>query len=260
MSSRAPVFPRAPVGTSSPREIGTLLEGTALGVLRLPDNLSRFSSVLDLSQQFRTQGTLEEAIRRFSEASQWLTPHDEIAGHLNRIADPTQDRSDNADFLRRAAHLSEEDLDDTPVGDAVPAATTADVLGGATVLGQTVHDAVDLARAVQAGLPAAVLDHLRHAGFSGPEIENLVAPARTLARRRKEGRLSIEESAAAERIARALVTAERVLGSRNAALTWLRRALKTRLAGAAPLEYLRSDIGARVVEEILVQAEFGLTA
>ncbi|MEQ9152833.1 MAG: DUF2384 domain-containing protein [Parvibaculum sp.] len=203
---------------------------------------------------------IDEEIRRFIDATQRSIPPDEIAANLNRIADPTQDLRETADFLRRAVQLSEEDLDETPVGDALPAATTAEVLGGVTVLGQTVHDAVDLARAVQAGLPAAVLDHLRHAGFSGPEIEDLVAPARTLARRRKDGRLSIEESAATERVARVLVMAARVLGSRDAALGWLRRPLKTRLAGSAPLQYLHSDIGARVVEEILVQAEYGLTA
>jgi uncharacterized protein (DUF2384 family) len=56
------------------------------------------------------------------------------------------------------------------------------------------------------------------------------------------------------------VLARRVLGSREAALHWLRHPMRTRLRGSAPLAFLHSDIGARVVEEILVQAEYGLTA
>lgn len=166
----------------------------------------------------------------------------------------------NSAFLERAAALADDELNEAPAGDAVPAAEAAELLGGAAALGQTVRDMSDLARAVHAGLPVVALDGLRRAGFTGPELESLVAPARTLARRRGEGRLTVEESAAVERAARMLVLAERVLGSREAALHWLRHPMRTRLGGAAPLEWLHSDIGARVVEEILTQAEYGLTA
>ncbi|NGO56032.1 DnaB-like helicase C-terminal domain-containing protein [Allomesorhizobium camelthorni] len=167
---------------------------------------------------------------------------------------------ENTTFLERAAALRDEEIQEEPVGDAVPAFATAELLGGAVTLGKSIRSPADLARAVQAGFPTTVLDCLRDAGISAQEIETLVAPARTLARRRKDGRLTIDESAAVERIARILVIAARVLGGRDAALAWLRGPQVTQLSGSTPLAYVRSDIGARVVEEILLQAEYGLTA
>ncbi len=166
----------------------------------------------------------------------------------------------NRAFLQRAMELPGEDLYGLPGGDSVPARATAELLGGEATIGQAVRNPSDLARAVQAGLPAAVLNRLRQAGLSGPELEKIVAPARTLTRRRKEGRLSVNEGAAVERVARILVIADSALGGRAAALAWLRQPKTARLGGSAPLDYLRSDIGARIVEEILLQAEYGLTA
>ncbi len=168
--------------------------------------------------------------------------------------------SESRAFLDRAVALTDEALAAPLSGDTASAFSTAELIGGEQTLGQSIRSSADLARAVQTGFPAAVLDYLRDAGLSGPEIETAVAPARTLARRRKDGRLTIDESAAVERIARILATADRVLGSREAALSWLRRPQATRFGGATPLSYLQSDIGARVVEEILLQVEYGLTA
>lgn len=168
--------------------------------------------------------------------------------------------SESRAFLDRAVALPDEALGTPLPGDTASAFSTAELIGGEQTLGQSIRSSADLARTVQAGFPAAVLDYLRDAGLSGPEIETAIAPARTLARRRKEGRLTVDESAAVERIARILATADRVLGSREAALAWLRRPQAIRFGGSTPLGYLQSDIGARVVEEILLQVEYGLTA
>lgn len=187
-----------------------------------------------------------------------ISPYSDLAS-TSDLPTPTG-FSESQAFLERAAALPDQALRESLGGDAVPAYSTAELIGGESALGQSIRNSADLARAVQAGLPTVVLDYLRDAGFSSPEIEAVVAPARTLARRRKEGRLTVDESAAVERIARILVVADRVLGSRESALAWLRRPQTTRLGGSMPLGYLHSDIGARVVEEILLQAEYGLTA
>ena len=289
MSHRAPVAPLSPrVG-----EVQTAadIERSFQDVERLLQETSRLAlhAKDPLAAALEAQRDLQESLRRMMQANvasaiaamrssvpDWVgvlpnpkpsdlaTSMDQWLGVSNENAEKAlaslSRQFSNREFLDRALEVSDTVLDEASVGDAVPAAATAGLLGGPSVLGQMIHEPIDMARAVQAGLPSAVLDGLRQAGFNGPEIEDVVAPSRTLARRRKEGRLSIEESAAVERLARTLVTAERVLGSRQAALGWLRRPLKTRLGGLAPIEYLQSDIGARVVEEILVQAEYGLTA
>lgn len=133
-------------------------------------------------------------------------------------------------------------------------------LGGPQVLGRVIESYADMARAVADGLPYAAIDALARAGFTSREIEEIVGAPRTLARRKVAGRLSQVESGAAERMARMFSLAERVLGDRVAALNWMRKPMVVRLSGRSPMEFLSSDAGAKVVEEILLQAEFGVTA
>jgi putative toxin-antitoxin system antitoxin component (TIGR02293 family) len=53
--------------------------------------------------------------------------------------------------------------------------------------------------------------------------------------------------------------AEQVFGERERALRWL-RAPKRRLGGRSPLDATASDVGARMVEEMLHQVDHGLVA
>jgi putative toxin-antitoxin system antitoxin component (TIGR02293 family) len=123
------------------------------------------------------------------------------------------------------------------------------------------RDDLYLAREVVTGaLPLAVLDELLSAGFTAADLGDLVINPRTLRHRRSRGEaLSMEEGERAVRLARMLATADAVLGDRAAAWTWLREP-NLSLDGARPIELLKSEIGARAVEETLVRLEHGLFA
>ncbi|WP_396624178.1 antitoxin Xre/MbcA/ParS toxin-binding domain-containing protein [Luteitalea sp.] len=123
------------------------------------------------------------------------------------------------------------------------------------------RDDLRLADIVVSGtLPLSVLDELLEAGFSATEIGDLVINPRTLRHRRARGEaLAMEEAERAVRLARMLATAEAVLGGRAVAWAWLREP-NLSLNRARPLDLLKSEIGARAVEETLVRLEHGLFA
>jgi len=59
------------------------------------------------------------------------------------------------------------------------------------------------------------------------------------------------------RVLRLLSSGESVYGSRERALAWL-RCRNPRLRGRAPLELMKTDVGSRIVEELLVQIDEGM--
>ena len=61
------------------------------------------------------------------------------------------------------------------------------------------------------------------------------------------------------RVARITATAEQVFGETERAWRWLRTP-KQRFDGKTPIEMLGTEAGARLVEELLVQFEYGMTA
>jgi putative toxin-antitoxin system antitoxin component (TIGR02293 family) len=85
-------------------------------------------------------------------------------------------------------------------------------------------------------------------------------PARTLARRRLEGRLGPEESDRLVRAARVVGRAiELFENDVQAARQWL-EAPQRALGGVPPLEFARTDVGARAVENLIGQTEYGIPA
>lgn len=117
---------------------------------------------------------------------------------------------------------------------------------------------VPLAPAVRAHLD--ILDELLRHGYSDDELAELIVPKRTLARRRAAGELlTIEETDKALRLKRVAALAERIFGDATKAQRWLRKP-KRSLLGAAPLDYLASENGVRVVEEMLGRIEHGIYA
>jgi len=60
-------------------------------------------------------------------------------------------------------------------------------------------------------------------------------------------------------MARITSLAEEVFGDETKASHWLRTA-KVRFAGQSPLNMLRTEAGARLVEEMLLQIDFGFFA
>jgi putative toxin-antitoxin system antitoxin component (TIGR02293 family) len=118
----------------------------------------------------------------------------------------------------------------------------------------------DLARVVEARLPLASVEALSNHGMSDEEIYSYIVPRRTLAHRRSRGEsLTHDESDRAVRIARMTSLAEEVFGDEEKAGRWLRKP-KNRFEGRTPLEMLRTEAGARLVEEMLLQLDYGFAA
>ncbi len=125
------------------------------------------------------------------------------------------------------------------------------------------HGAGDLSLAdgIAAGLPIAALENLVR-GLS-PDDEGLrfaFVPRPTLARRQHQKRLSPEESARVARVARVFDMAREAWGSDAEAREFLRRR-HPMLDDRTPLDVsLATDLGARLVENILGRLIHGTAA
>jgi len=118
---------------------------------------------------------------------------------------------------------------------------------------------MELEQLVHNRLPLSVIDRLLAEGVSKQEME-LVAPPRTLAHRRaNEEKLTIDESDRAVRLARIVAQSESVFGNKDKAMAWLRQSMK-RFEGRSPIGMLSTDVGCRLVEEVLVQIDEGFFA
>ena len=118
----------------------------------------------------------------------------------------------------------------------------------------------DLVSLVEKRLPATAIKALVRGGMSDAEVYRLIVPRRTLAHRVANRQpLSKEESDKAVRVARITATAEQVFGEGVRAWRWLRTP-KQRFGGKTPIEMLATEAGARLVEEMIVQFEYGMAS
>ena len=118
----------------------------------------------------------------------------------------------------------------------------------------------DLARLVEERLPLLSIESLTSHGLSDEEIYTYIVPRRTLVHRKsKREPLTHDESDRAVRIARITSLAEEVFGDDAKAGRWLRK-VKERFDGRTPLEVSRTEAGARLVEEMLLQLDYGIFA
>ena len=116
----------------------------------------------------------------------------------------------------------------------------------------------DLLRIVEERLAPAVISRLIKLGLERPEINAMVIPLRTLQHRRsRREKLTVKESDRVLRVIRTASLAELVYGTRQRALEWLRKP-HPRLDGRAPLSLLKTDMGSRIAEELLVQIDEGI--
>lgn len=121
---------------------------------------------------------------------------------------------------------------------------------------------VALHRAIKKGLPFAAFKKLQaESGIPGNRlIEIIQIPARTLERRRHEGRFHPNESERILRLERLVELALRVFdGDRNAAKAWLTQP-NLALGNETPTELASTEIGAREVEYALLGIEAGVYA
>ena len=135
------------------------------------------------------------------------------------------------------------------------------LLGGRKVLRSGAHSTFDWIETIRRGIPAAAVESLRKAiKLSQAEIARALGiPERTLARRKREGVLSSEESGKLLRLARAVGRANEVFEAPEAALDWL-KSPNSALAGKTPISLLDTEIGAESVLDTLGRIEHGVFA
>ncbi len=130
-------------------------------------------------------------------------------------------------------------------------------------------DQAEVLAMVERRFEPSIIDRLLGLGFERAEVHSIVLPARTLQHRRsRKELLTLEESDRVIRLLRVLRATEAVYESRERALDWLRRpnprldpALRNVLfakGGRTPLSLLTTEIGARMVEELLIQIDEGI--
>ncbi|MFZ0204870.1 MAG: antitoxin Xre/MbcA/ParS toxin-binding domain-containing protein [Roseiarcus sp.] len=107
-------------------------------------------------------------------------------------------------------------------------------------------------------LPASVVSHFERAGIEPDEVYRIIGPKNEIVRRVKQhANLTPEQAERASRLAHVVSLAERILGKRENAFLWLR--LPNRILGnKPPIETLSRESGARLVEEALLQMEYGV--
>ncbi len=121
----------------------------------------------------------------------------------------------------------------------------------------TVESELELLHQIDDGLPISALEKLIADGMlNEPELFYFISK-RTLSRRKGEKRLNPEESDLLVRIARIYGFATEIFGSKEKANTWLRTSNHA-LRNSLPLDLLRTDLGARVVETILGRIDHGI--
>lgn len=128
------------------------------------------------------------------------------------------------------------------------------------ILGVTAESSGELIRQVGRGFSFHALHTLEsHTGIPVAQIARILSiPSRTLARRKVSGRLTPDES---EKLLRLSSTFEKALemfeGDRSQALAWL-TSPKKEFEDQTPLEYSRTEVGAREVENHIGRLEHGV--
>jgi len=114
---------------------------------------------------------------------------------------------------------------------------------------------------IESGLPlASMAAFLEASGVALRDIYDVVIPARTLKHRRAQhSPLSLDESDKLARLARIFDQAVAVFGDPERARDWLTQP-KKRFSNRTPLNMLRTEIGGRMVEEMLGQIDEGMFA
>lgn len=113
---------------------------------------------------------------------------------------------------------------------------------------------------VEEGIPVHdIVAFGREVGFTAGELASLIQiPSRTYARRvAGKARLKPDEGERAVRIMRLYDRAKQVLGSNERARLWLNRPLRV-LGGRTPLNFAKTEPGAREVEAVLGRFEEGV--
>ncbi len=120
----------------------------------------------------------------------------------------------------------------------------------------TVHQQIGR---IQAGLSFRAVQNLQKAlDIPLETVASVLGMSRaTLHRRKRQGKIDEDESEKLVRYQRLLKKAEDVFGDGKSAREWLRHK-QAGLGKAVPLDFARTEIGAREVENLLGRLEYGV--
>lgn len=140
-------------------------------------------------------------------------------------------------------------------------AAIVNVLGGEKLLGKNASTFGGFIAALRKGLPFKALHPLANTlGLKPSEAVALLGiPPRTLARRKKERKLTEEESNRLARLARITARATEAIGDREKAARWLKTPNRA-LGGKVPLSIVMTENGLPEVEAILGRIEHGIVS
>ena len=140
-------------------------------------------------------------------------------------------------------------------------ASVLSVMGGTRTLGARVRTLLDLADLIERGVPQAAAVRVRERlELTEREFaEGLGVSAKTLQRlaRNEGGRLTPAQGDRLYRMARLVALAEEVFEDRARAREWLRQPQRG-LGSRVPLALMRTEAGAREVEDLLGRIEYGV--
>ena len=133
------------------------------------------------------------------------------------------------------------------------------LLGGEVLLASQPRSARDWIPLARKGLPAAAIDSMVRLSRIGQTefAKALDIPERTMARRKREGVFSSDESAKLIRFARVAERAEEVFEDQELAFNWIQTA-NASLDGFTPLSLLDTELGAETVLDTLGRIEHGV--
>jgi putative toxin-antitoxin system antitoxin component (TIGR02293 family) len=133
------------------------------------------------------------------------------------------------------------------------------ILGGRRGLKSSPRTPLQWVEVIRQGVPSSSVDSMaRTMRLTQAELAAALGiPERTLARRKRQGALSSEESAKIVRLARVVARATEVFEGLDPSLDWLKSPNAT-WSGATPLSLLDTDIGAEAVLDTLGRIEHGV--
>ena len=127
------------------------------------------------------------------------------------------------------------------------------------ILGVAAPDTDALIELLREGLPVSSFEALQvRLGWSRSALADaLRIPERTLMRRYKQGRFSLEESQHLLRLARIVAQGEELFSHTHRLGAWLREPVRG-LGNKRPIDYLDTDIGAEEVEDLIMRLLHGI--
>lgn len=130
---------------------------------------------------------------------------------------------------------------------------------GTTLLARKHVESQEAIKLISKGLPFSELEHLRGELDESLEVlgRQLSISRSTLQRRKTERRLSPGESERVMRFWQILQYATRLFGTVERARQWLKYPQRG-LGHAVPLDYARTEVGAREVHDLLGRIDYGV--